>query len=178
MRQQHDRVQTDSHITTVDSCFDFVGSLQHGVASCEVFSWSTDIHKPQTQNPNLCQLANVTCKTCDKGQQEKSRITYRCHDKEPADRHKLSRRKISRQAAFSFASFASLSSTVLEPPSHCSQTFNMVLLHSKRGSLGSADETTSTLKMCNMLVSDCNRLILIYKIFKAVHAFSLVDRCV
>ena len=43
--QRHDRVQTESQITTVDSCFDLVGSLQHGVASCEVFSWSSDIHK-------------------------------------------------------------------------------------------------------------------------------------
>ena len=43
--QRHDRVQTESQIATVDSCFDLVGSLQHGVASCEVFSWSTDIHK-------------------------------------------------------------------------------------------------------------------------------------
>ena len=44
--QRHDRVQTGSQIATVDRCFDLVGSLQHGVASCEVFSWSTDIHKP------------------------------------------------------------------------------------------------------------------------------------
>ena len=43
--QRHDRVQTESQITTVDSCFDLVGSLQHGVAGCEVFSWSSDIHK-------------------------------------------------------------------------------------------------------------------------------------
>ena len=43
---RHDRVQTESQIATVDSCFDLVGSLQHGVASCEVFSCSTDIHKP------------------------------------------------------------------------------------------------------------------------------------
>ena len=42
--QWHDRVQTESQIATVDSCFDLVGSLQHGVASCEVFSWSTDVH--------------------------------------------------------------------------------------------------------------------------------------
>ena len=44
--QRHDRVQTESQIATVDSCFNLVGSLQHGVASCEVLSWSTDIHKP------------------------------------------------------------------------------------------------------------------------------------
>ena len=44
--QRHDRVQTESEIATVDSCFNLVGSLQHGVASCELFSWSTDIHKP------------------------------------------------------------------------------------------------------------------------------------
>ena len=43
--QRHDRVQSESQIATMDSCFDLVGSLQHGVASCEVFSWSTDIHK-------------------------------------------------------------------------------------------------------------------------------------
>ena len=29
---------------TVDSCFDPVRSHQHGIASYEVFSWSTDIH--------------------------------------------------------------------------------------------------------------------------------------
>ena len=44
--QWHDRVQTESQIATVDSCFDLIGSLQHGVASCEVCSWLTDIHKP------------------------------------------------------------------------------------------------------------------------------------
>ena len=45
--QRHVRVQTESQIATpVDSCFDLVESLQHGVASCEVFSWSIDIHKP------------------------------------------------------------------------------------------------------------------------------------
>ena len=33
-----ERVQTESQIATVDSCFDLVGSLQHGVASCEVFA--------------------------------------------------------------------------------------------------------------------------------------------
>ena len=46
LRQRHDRVQTESQIATVDSCFNLVGSLQHGVAGCEVFSWSTDINKP------------------------------------------------------------------------------------------------------------------------------------
>ena len=30
--------------TAVDSCFDLVGSHQHGVASYEVISCSTDIH--------------------------------------------------------------------------------------------------------------------------------------
>ena len=43
--QRHDRVQTESQIATVDTCFDLVGPLQHGVASSAVFSWSTDIHK-------------------------------------------------------------------------------------------------------------------------------------
>ena len=37
---------------------------------------------------------NVTSKTRDKGQQEKSRISCRCRAKETADRQKLSRRKI------------------------------------------------------------------------------------
>ena len=36
---------------------------------------------------------DVTCKTRDKGHQEKSRISC-CRDKEAADRQKLSRRKI------------------------------------------------------------------------------------
>ena len=31
--QRHDRVHTKSQIATMDSCFDLVGSLQHGVAS-------------------------------------------------------------------------------------------------------------------------------------------------
>ena len=47
--QRHDRVQTESQIATVDSCFDLVWSLQHSVASSELFSWSTDIH-----NPTIC----------------------------------------------------------------------------------------------------------------------------
>ena len=29
-------------IATVDSCFDLAGSRQHGVASYELISWSTD----------------------------------------------------------------------------------------------------------------------------------------
>ena len=37
-------------------------------------------------NPNPCQLANVTSKTRDKGQWEKSRISCHCRDKETADR--------------------------------------------------------------------------------------------
>ena len=41
--QRHDRVQTENQIATVDSCFDLVGSRhQHGLASNEVISWSTD----------------------------------------------------------------------------------------------------------------------------------------
>ena len=54
----------------MDSCFDLVRSLQHGVASCEVFSWSTDIHKPtiymqitmtsdETHDPTI----NIVCWT-------------------------------------------------------------------------------------------------------------------
>ena len=39
-------------------------------------------------------FANVTCKTRFKGEQEKSRISRCCRDKETADRQKLSRRKI------------------------------------------------------------------------------------
>ena len=39
-------------------------------------------------------VANVTCKTRDKGQREKSRISCRCSAKETADRQNLSRRKI------------------------------------------------------------------------------------
>ena len=33
-------------IATVDSCFDLVGSGQHGVASYELISWSTDHSYP------------------------------------------------------------------------------------------------------------------------------------
>ena len=50
--QRHDRVQTESQIATVDSCFDLVGSLQRGVASCEVFSWSTDIQFHLRSSPS------------------------------------------------------------------------------------------------------------------------------
>ena len=32
-------------------------------------------------DPNFCRLANVICKTRDKGRQEKSRISCRCRDK-------------------------------------------------------------------------------------------------
>ena len=45
-------------------------------------------------NPNLCRLANATCKTRDKGQKRKSRISCRCRDKETVDRQKPFRRKI------------------------------------------------------------------------------------
>ena len=90
-------------IATVDSCFDLVKSRQHGVASNKVISWSTDHPYPLNAdgdgfrwnwNPNFRRLANVICKTHDKGQQEKSRISYRCRSKEYAERQKLSRRKI------------------------------------------------------------------------------------
>ena len=44
--QRHDRVQTGSQELQpwTYSCFDLVGSHQHGVASYEVISCSTDIH--------------------------------------------------------------------------------------------------------------------------------------
>ena len=80
-------------IATVDSCFDLVGSRQHVVASNDVISWSA--HHPLNadgddlrwnSNPNFCRLANVTCKTRDKGQQEKTRISCHCRHKETADR--------------------------------------------------------------------------------------------
>ena len=41
--QWHDRVQTESQIATVDSCFDLIESLQHGVASCEALSFQRSI---------------------------------------------------------------------------------------------------------------------------------------
>ena len=92
----------------MDSCFDRVGSRQHGVASNEVICWSTDhsifTYLINTDGDDLrwnsilnpCQLANATCKTLDKGQLEKSRISCRCRNKEIADveTQKLSRRKI------------------------------------------------------------------------------------
>ena len=100
--QRHDRIQTESQIATVDSCLDLVGSLQHGVASCEVFSWS-DIHKPticrwwwpqmKLKSKSLpigqCHMQNAW-----QGAIGKSRISCRCRGMETADRHKLSRRKI------------------------------------------------------------------------------------
>ena len=43
--QWHNRVKLKA-IATINSCFDVVGSRQHYVASCEVISWSTHIHKP------------------------------------------------------------------------------------------------------------------------------------
>ena len=39
-------------IATVDSCFDPVGSRQHGVVSCEVIRWLTD-HPPNTDGKDL-----------------------------------------------------------------------------------------------------------------------------
>ena len=35
--QWHDRVQTESQIATVDSCFDLIGSLQHGVSQLAAY---------------------------------------------------------------------------------------------------------------------------------------------
>ena len=73
--------------------FDLVESRQHGVASNKVISLSTDHSYPLNadgndlrwnSNPNLCRLANVTCKTRDKGQHEKFRISCCCRDKETA----------------------------------------------------------------------------------------------
>ena len=99
--------------TTVDSFFDLVGSRQHGVASYEIFSWSADIHiltkmvmtSDETQMPNPCQLANVTSKTRDKGQLEKSRISCRYRNRLTADRHKLSHRKIMAKPSFTDPTF-------------------------------------------------------------------------
>ena len=81
-RQRHEGPNWKPRITTVDSCVDLGGSRQHGEASNEVISWSTD-HPcslnadgddlRRNSNPNLCRLANVTCKPRDKGQQEKSK---------------------------------------------------------------------------------------------------------
>ena len=45
----------------------------------------------ESQIRHLCRLVNVICKTRDKGQQEKSRISCRGRDKETADRQKLSK---------------------------------------------------------------------------------------
>ena len=103
--QRHDRVQTERQElqpwTAVSTLLGLV--CQHGVTSYEVINWSTDYPYPLNadgddlrwnSNSNFCRLANVTCKARDKGQQEKSRISCRCHDKETADRLKLSLRKI------------------------------------------------------------------------------------
>ena len=67
----------------------FSGSRQHGAesnADGDDFRWNS--------NPIFHRLANVTGKTSDKGQQEKSRISCRCYDKETVNKQKLSRRKI------------------------------------------------------------------------------------
>ena len=84
--QRYDKDQTESQrVATVDSCFDLVGSRQHGVAGNEIICWSTDHPYPLNahgddlrwnSNPNFCRLANVTCKTRDKGQQEKFKNSY------------------------------------------------------------------------------------------------------
>ena len=57
-------------------------------------------------NPNICRLANVTCKTRDEGQhtEEKSRISCRCRDKKTADRQKLSHRKTDGQTMLKLSS--------------------------------------------------------------------------
>ena len=41
----------------------------------------------------FCRLADVTCKTRKRGQQEKPRISCRCRDKETADRQNCSAKK-------------------------------------------------------------------------------------
>ena len=85
---------------------DLVGSRQHGVASNKLIGWinrsSTKCRRwwlqmePSWSDPNLCRLANVTCKTRDKEQLEKSRISCRSRDKETVDslRQKLSHRSL------------------------------------------------------------------------------------
>ena len=45
-------------IATADSCFDLLRSRQHGVTSCEVISWSTDIDKP-TKQLSKCQKCQM-----------------------------------------------------------------------------------------------------------------------
>ena len=60
-------------IVSVDSCFDLVGSRQHGVtAKTKTTGLWTDYllnargdDLRRNSNPNLCGLVNVTCKTCD-----------------------------------------------------------------------------------------------------------------
>ena len=104
--QRHDRVQTERQElqpwTAVSTLLGLVSKVQ------QVGKLSADrliIHYPLNaddddlrwnSNPNRCQLAIVICKTRDKGQLEKSRISCCCRDKETADRRqKLSRRKMS-----------------------------------------------------------------------------------
>ena len=57
--QRHDTVQTESQIATVDSCFDLVGSLQYGVASCEVLHCAEKTFRLQSF-ASLCSTEIVT----------------------------------------------------------------------------------------------------------------------
>ena len=77
-----------ARIAIVHSCFDLVESRLHGVASYEVISWLTDIHKPTKcrrwwpqmklkSKINLCQLTNVRFKPCDKGSDNRKSSEYR-----------------------------------------------------------------------------------------------------
>ena len=56
-------------IATVNSCFDLVGSRQHGIASNKVISWLTDHPQCRWRWPNETQIF-ADCETRDKGQQE------------------------------------------------------------------------------------------------------------
>ena len=84
-------------ITTLDSYFDFVGFRKHRVASNEVIGWSADpplnadgddLSSVEIQIQIFADRRNwhnVTCKTRDKAQLEKSRISCRCRHKETAE---------------------------------------------------------------------------------------------
>ena len=74
--QRQDRVQTESQELQPWTAVSTLLGLVSTVANYEIISWSTDIHIPVNPNGDdlrwnsnpICQLANVTCKTRDKGQ--------------------------------------------------------------------------------------------------------------
>ena len=113
--QRHEGPNWKPRITIVDSCVDLGGSRQHGVASNEVISWSTDHPYPlngdgvdlrRNSNPNLCRLANM--QNAWQRTTGKIQTSCCCRDKKTVDKQKLSRRQNHGQAMLKMSSISDL----------------------------------------------------------------------